>query len=893
MSTENTENPERNENIIQIALEDEVKQSYLDYAMSVIVARALPDVRDGLKPVHRRILFGMKEVGCDYNRAYKKSARIVGDVMGKYHPHGDSAIYDSMVRMAQDFSMRETLVEGQGNFGSMDGDSAAAMRYTEARLSKLGSSLLDDIDKDTVNFQPNYDESLKEPVLLPARFPNLLVNGAGGIAVGMATNIPPHNLGDAIDACIAYVDNPEIEIEELIRIIKGPDFPTGGMIIGQKGIVDGYKTGRGMITMRARHHIEDFKKDRQAIVFTEIPYQVNKAKLLEKIAELVNEKTIEGISDLRDESDKDGVRVVIELKKDVVPEVMLNKLYKYTQAQTTFGVNMLALINGRPKLMNLQEVIASFVNFRRDVVIRRTRFELQKARRQAHLLIGLGCAVANIDRIISIIRSSKDAASARAELVNTYWDVSEIEPLIKLVDDGGNVVEDGKSRLTEDQAQAILDLKLQRLTALERTKIADDLTALTDRITDLLNILGNKARIFDIIKTEMLEIKAEFANPRKTSIEESSADMDIEDLIQREDMVVTVSNGGYIKRVPLSSYRTQKRGGKGKTGMTTKDEDFVHDMFVANTHASVLCFSTAGIVYNIKVYKLPQGTPQSRGKALVNLLPLKLGETISTVMLMPEDESTWENLDIVFATSKGTVRRNKLSDFVNIRQSGIIAMKIEEGEKLISVAFCDKSSEIMISSKMGKSVRFPLEDLRIFASRASMGVRAIKLIGDDEVISMTILNDTNLDVEAREQYIRYATSLRRDANELDLDVIQTPVEKPENFDELSKNEQMLLIVTENGFGKRTSAYEFRTTSRGAQGVRTITLSDKIGPVVSVFPVKESDEVMLMTNLGKMIRCPVCDVRITSRSGQGVIMFRLEKGEKVVSAVRIADMEDNA
>lgn len=883
MSADNSQ-----EDIIQVALEEEVRQSYLDYAMSVIVARALPDVRDGLKPVHRRILYDMREIGCDFNKPYKKSARIVGDVMGKYHPHGDSAIYESMVRMAQDFSMRYTLIEGQGNFGSMDGDQAAAMRYTEARLSKLGSSLLDDIDKDTVQFQPNYDESLQEPVLLPARFPNLLVNGANGIAVGMATNIPTHNLGESIDACIAYIDNPFITIEELIKIIHGPDFPTGGIIIGKKGIVDAYKTGRGMLTLRARYNVEDFKKDRQAIVFTEIPYQVNKAKMLEKIAELVNDKTIEGISDLRDESDKDGVRVVIELKKDVVPDVIVNQLYKFSPAQVTFGVNTLALINGRPKQMNILDIISAFVNFRRDVVVKRTRFDLQKARRQAHILIGLVLAVTNIDKVIEIIKSSKDTTTAKESLINTHWNVREIEALIKLVDDGGNIIENGTSKLTDDQAQAILDLKLQRLTGLERDKIAGDIKTLTDRIADLLNILGSKTRIFEIIKEEMRQIKNDFASPRRTSIEENECDMDIEDLIQREDMVVTVSHGGYIKRVPLSSYQTQKRGGKGKTGMTTKDEDFVHDLFVANTHASVLFFSTTGIVYNMKVYKLPLATPQSKGKALVNLLPLEPGETIATVMLMPEDESKWHDLDVVFSTSHGTIRRNKLKDFLNIRATGKIAMKLDDGEKLVGVAFCDESNEVMISSRMGKCVRFSLNELRVFASRASTGVRAIKLIGDDEVISMAILSGSNLNPDAREEYIKYSNSLRRGKDELDLDVVQVPSEKPDNFDELQANEQMLLTVTEKGYGKRTSSYEYRTTSRGAQGVKNIDLSDKNGKVVAVFPVQDNDEIMLITDMGKMIRCPVQDIRITGRAAQGVILFRIEKDEKVVSAIRIAD-----
>lgn len=880
-----------NRGIVQVAIEEEVKQSYLDYAMSVIVARALPDARDGLKPVHRRILYGMKEVGCDYNRPYKKSARIVGDVMGKYHPHGDSAIYESMVRLAQDFSMRDCLVEGQGNFGSMDGDSAAAMRYTEARLSKLGSSFLEDIDKDTVSFQPNYDESLQEPVLLPAKFPNLLVNGAGGIAVGMATNIPTHNLGEAIDACIAYVDNPSIAIEDLIRIIHGPDFPTGGIILGKKGIFDAYKTGRGMLTIRAKHHIEEFKKDRQAIVFTEIPYQVNKAKMLEKIAELVNLKVVEGISDLRDESDKDGIRVVIELKKDVMPEVILNQLYKNSSAQITFGVNMLALNNGRPKLMNLLEVVSTFVNFRQDVVIRRTRFELQKARKQAHILIGLAVAVANIDRIIQIIKSSKDVESARDELLETRWQVGEVEVLINLVDDGGNIIENGVSRLTNEQVQAILDLKLQRLTALERTKIANDIKDLVEKITDLLNILSSRARIDEIIKNELLQIKSEFATPRRTSIEENEQDIDIEDLIQKEDMVVTVSHTGYIKRVPLSSYRTQKRGGKGKVGMTTKEDDFVHDLFIANTHASVLFFSTTGIVYLMKVYKLPLATPQSKGKALVNLLPMKLGDTISTVMLMPEDPSQWEELDVVFATSHGTIRRNKLKDFTKIQSNGKIAMKLDDGEKLIGVAFCDETNDVMVSSKMGKCVRFSLKDLRVFASRASTGVRAIKLLGDDEVISMTVLNGSNLSVEDRDEYIRYSHSLRRSSDELDLDIVQTPASVPENFEELRQNEQMLLTVTEKGYGKRTSAYEYRTTSRGAQGVKNIDLSSKNGSVVAVFPVQDADEIVLVTNTGKLIRCPVQDIRITGRSAQGVILFRVEKGERIVSAVRVPYIED--
>ncbi len=871
-----------------VSLEEELKQSYLDYAMSVIVARALPDVRDGLKPVHRRILYGMKEVGCDYNKSFKKSARIVGDVMGKYHPHGDSAIYDSMVRMAQWFSMRDTLVDGQGNFGSIDGDSAAAMRYTEARLSKLASGMLDDIEKDTVEFQPNYDESLQEPALLPAKFPNLLVNGSGGIAVGMATNIPPHNLSDAIDACIAYINNPEIDIDELIGIIKGPDFPTGGTILGRAGIISAYRTGRGSLIVRSKSHFEEIRKDRQAIVITEIPYQVNKSKLIERIAEIVNEKIIEGISDLRDESNREGIRIVVELKKDAIPDVVLNQLYKYTQVQTSFSVNMLALINGRPKLMGLQEVIGHFVTFRKEVVVRRTRFELKKARNQAHILIGLAIAISNIDEVINLIKTSSDAGDAKRKLMEKYWDAQNVESLIRLVDDGGNVIENGKCRLTEIQAQAILDLKLQRLTGLERDKIADEISALIDKIKDLLSILGSKERIFGIVKDELVAVKSEFGTERRTEIVDAGSDIDIEDLIQKEDMVITVSNTGYIKRVPLTSYRAQKRGGKGKTGMTTKDEDFVSDLFVANTHTPVLFFSTSGIAYQMKVYKLPLATPQSKGKAMVNLLPLGAGESIATVLPLPEDSSLWEDLDIVFATSHGTIRRNKLSDFLNIRANGKIAMKLDDGERLISVDVCNDNNDILISSKMGKCVKFPLEQLRVFASRNSTGVRAIKLVGDDEVVSMAVLRGSNRTQEEREAYIRYLNSTRRSKDELDIN-IQTNIEKPEFFEEMQLDDQLLLTVTAKGYGKRTSVYEYRTTARGVQGVKNIEMSSKNGEVVSVFPVKENDEIMLVTNSGKLIRCSVDDIRITGRATQGVILFRLDKGEKVVSAARLPEV----
>lgn len=874
-----------NEDIVPVSLEDEMQRSYLDYAMSVIVSRALPDVRDGLKPVHRRIIYSMIESGYDYNKPFRKSARIVGDVMGKYHPHGDSAIYESMVRMAQPFSMREMLVSGQGNFGSMDGDSAAAMRYTEARLAKIAHSLVEDLYSDTVDFQPNYDESLLEPKLLPARFPNLLVNGAGGIAVGMATNIPTHNLGEVVDACVMLIDNPDAGLDEIITVMKGPDFPTGGIIVGRGGILSAFKTGRGSIMMRAKTHVEGIRKDRQAIIVTEIPYQVNKSKLIEKIASIVNEKIVEGISDLRDESDKDGVRVVIELKRDVNSDVVLNQLYRNTQLQTSFGVNTLALHNGRPKLMNLQEILTAFIEFREEVVVRRTRFDLNKARDRAHLLIGLAIAVANIDEIIRIVKTSQDPSAAKKTLMEIDWNAEDVEALIQLVNDPSSIYQNGKCRLTELQAQAILDLRLHRLTGLERTKISDELTQLSEKIKDLLDILGSKTRIYQIIREELIKIKEEFATPRRTLIEEGGSDLEDEDFIQKEDMVVTISNTGYIKRVPLSTYRAQKRGGKGRTGMTTKDEDFVHDLFVANTHTPVLFFSTIGIVYQMKVYKIPLSSPQSRGKALVNVLPIKSDESLSTVLALPDKTSAWEEYDIIFATSHGTIRRNKLSDFINIKASGKIAMKLEGNEKLISVALCKENMDVMLASKLGKCVRFPISELRVFSSRNSTGVRAIKLIGDDEVISMAVLNNGTSTVEEREEYIKYSNWFRRSSEEI---IVDQPMDVPAKFDEMKEVEQMLITITEKGLAKRTSSFEYRTSGRGVQGVKNIDMSSKTGKVVAVFPIEENDEVMLVTDSGKLIRCPVDKVRVTGRAAQGVILFRVEKDEKVVSAVRLVD-----
>lgn len=882
---EPTEENIGSKDIMPVSLGDEMRSSYLDYAMSVIVSRALPDVRDGLKPVHRRIIYTMSEEGFDYGKPFKKSARIVGAVLGKYHPHGDGAVYEAMVRLAQSFSMEVPLVEGHGNFGSMDGDPPAASRYTEARLAKVSEALTTDLHSDTVDFQPNYDGSLLEPCLLPARFPNLLVNGTSGIAVGMATNIPTHNLGEVIDACVMIVDNPEVSLEEIMTVLPGPDFPTGGEIIGRSGILKAFQTGRGAITLRAKTKVEEIRKDRYAIVATEVPYQVNKAKLIERIAQLVNEKVIEGISDLRDESDRDGVRVVVELKRDANADVVLNQLFKNTQMQISFAVNMLALLNGRPGLMNLMEVLHAFVDFRYNVVVRRTRFELNKTRDRAHILIGLAIAVAHIDEVINIIKASPDPATAKVRLLAIDWPADDIEPLVRLVDDPHSVCIDGRCRLTDIQAQAILDLKLHRLTGLERTKISNDLSDLAGLIKQYLSILGSKDKVYQIIRKELVEVKEKYATPRLTTISDAVQDLDDEDLIQKEDMVVTVSHSGYIKRVPLSTYRAQRRGGKGKTGMTTKEEDFVHDMFVANTHTPVLFFSTSGIVYQMKVYKLPLATPQSKGKALINLFPTKQGESMSTVLALPEDSENWSSYDIVFATSRGTIRKNKLEDFLNIRSSGKIAMKMDNGEKLIGVALCRDDQDIMVSSRLGKCVRFPVSEVRVFNSHNSVGVRAIKLRESDEVISLAILNNGAFSVEERDDYVRYANWLRRSKEEILMD---QQLEPPAKYEEMKAMEQMLLTVTEYGFAKRTSSFEYRTCGRGAQGVKNIEISDKNGAVVAVFPINDEDDIMLVTDTGKLIRCPVNDIRVTGRAAQGVILFRLNKNEKVVSAVRLID-----
>ena len=879
-----------------------MRKSYLDYAMSVIVSRALPDVRDGLKPVHRRILHVMNESNYDWNRPYRKSARVVGDVMGQYHPHGDQAIYDAMVRMAQDFSMRLPLIDGQGNFGSMDGDPPAAMRYTEARLERVARELLDDIDKETVDFQPNYDETTKEPTVLPAKFPNMLVNGGGGIAVGMATNIPPHNLGEVIDACCALIDNPDLTIAELMEVIPGPDFPTGGIIVGRQGLTSAFETGRGSVVMRGRVTIEEIRKDREAIVVSEIPYQVNKSRMIERIAEMVRDKKIEGIGDLRDESDRDGVRVVIEIKRDSLAEVVLNQLYRYSPLQTSFGVNTLALNNGKPELLNLKQILEAFVYFREDVIRRRTEFDLSKARDRAHVLVGLAIAVANIDDVIALIRGAKDPVEARIGLMERDWAAEEVSALIELIDDPNHKVVDGRYRLSEAQARAILELRLQRLTGLEQEKIAEELSGLATEIENFLEILRSRERIRSIMRDEMLAVKEQFATPRRTTIEESELETDIEDLIQREDMVVTVSHAGYIKRVALSSYRAQRRGGKGRSGMSTRDEDFVSNVFVCNTHTPVLFFSSRGIVYRLKVYRLPEGNPQARGKALINLLPLEEGETITTVMPMPEDEESWGDLFILFATASGGVRRNRLSDFTNIMANGKIAMKLDEGDQLIGVRTCTEDQDILLAADSGKSIRFPVTDVRVFSGRTSTGVRGIRLADGQKIVSMTTLNHIELETDVRDSYLRMSKARRRQEGDDEENSVDETAESEtegsshvtlseEEFSRLADTEEFILSVTENGYGKRTSAYEYRITKRGGQGVVNITTEGRNGPVVASFPVEDSDQIMLVTNGGKIIRSPVADIRIAGRSTQGVTLFDTAEDEQVVSVAHLKETDD--
>uniref|UniRef100_E6VK85 DNA gyrase subunit A n=1 Tax=Rhodopseudomonas palustris (strain DX-1) TaxID=652103 RepID=E6VK85_RHOPX len=886
-----------------VSILDEMKRSYLDYAMSVIVARALPDARDGLKPVHRRILYGMYENGFEWNKPYRKSARTVGDVIGKYHPHGDQSVYDALVRMAQDFSMRVPLIDGQGNFGSVDGDMPAAMRYTESRLTKIAQTLLDDIDKDTVDFQPNYDNSEREPQVLPAKFPNLLVNGAGGIAVGMATNIPPHNLGEVIDACVALIDDPALTIDDLNKIVPGPDFPTGGIILGRSGIRSAYQTGRGSIVMRGKVEIETVRKDREAIIVSEIPYQVNKATMVERIAELVREKKIEGISDLRDESDRDGFRVVIELRRDAVPEVVLNQLYKFTPLQTNFGANMVALEGGRPQLMNLKDLLTVFVAFREQVVTRRTKFLLNKARDRAHILVGLAIAVANIDEIIRVIRNSPDPNTARETLMSRDWPAADVAAMITLIDDPRHKLnEDGTARLSFEQAKAILDLRLQRLTALGREEISDELDKLAVEIADYLEILRSRARVQTIVKDELGAVKAEFATPRKTVIVEQEGEVEDEDLIQREDMVVTVSHAGYVKRVPLSTYRAQRRGGKGRSGMATREEDFVSRLFVASTHTPVLFFSSRGQVYKEKVWRLPLAPPNGRGKALINILPLEQGERITTIMPLPEDEASWSELDVMFATTGGNVRRNKLSDFVDVRRSGIIAMKLDDGEAIVDVQICTERDDVLLTAAGGQCIRFPVPDVRVFSGRTSMGVRGIALSSGDKVISLSILRHFEATPAERSTYLKQSGAIRRAATGEESEPIETPEVEAEEGDtsaalsqeryaEMSASEQFVLTISENGYGKRTSSFEYRTTGRGGKGIVAMSVNGRNGKLVASFPVEDSDQIMLVTDNGQLIRCPVEGIRVAGRSTQGVIVFNTADDEKVVSVERIPETDD--
>ena len=890
------------QDIKPITIEEEMRTSYLDYAMSVIVSRALPDVRDGLKPVHRRILHAMNEGGYHAGRPFRKSARIVGDVMGKYHPHGDQAIYDAMVRMAQQFSMRLTLIEGQGNFGSMDGDRAAAMRYTEARMARSAHALIEDLDKDTVDFQPNYDESNSEPTVLPARYPNLLVNGAGGIAVGMATNIPPHNLGEVVDACLAYMDNPDVTIDELIaEHVRGPDFPTGGLIMGRQGILSAFHTGRGSVIMRGVAEIEEIRKDRQAIIITEIPYQVNKARMVETMAELVRDKKIEGISDLRDESDRHGVRVVVEVKRDAVPEVVLAQLYRFTPLQTSFGINMLALNGGRPMMMNLKEIITAFVDFREVVITRRTIFELGKARDRAHLLVGLAVAVANIDAVIALIRAAKDAGEARDALMETPWPAADVAPLIELLDEPGRAVEDGNYRLSETQAKGILDLRLHRLTGLERDKIADDLSGVSKDIEGHLAILGSRETLFDVLRKELLDARKMFYTRRRTQIEEGEFEHDIEDLIQRQDMVVTVTNTGYIKRVPLSTYRAQRRGGKGRSGMSTRDEDFVSQVFVVNTHTPVLFFSSAGIVYKLKVYRLPIGSPTSKGKAMINLLPLNEGESITTLMPLPEDEDTWGELFVMFATASGGARRNRLSDFVNVKANGKIAMKLKEGDQLMRVRTCTEDEDVLLATRAGKTIRFPVTDVRVFVGRDAVGVRGIRLGDDDRVIAMSALAHADAAPQEREAYLHAVAARRRLAGsdysgrdgDKATDEEQAARLEEDDFLAMAAAEQFILTVSEDGFGKRSSAYEYRASKRGGKGIAALDLGrgeDPPSTVVSSFPVIDTDQVVMVTDGGQLIRCPVDDISFMGRSTRGVTLFKTADDQRVVSVTRLRDVE---
>lgn len=880
-----------------ITIEEEMKRSYLDYAMSVIVSRAIPDLRDGLKPVHRRILFGMHDGGYDFNKAYKKSARLVGDVMGKYHPHGDSAIYDALVRMAQDFSMRLPLADGQGNFGSMDGDSPAAMRYTEVRMAKAATNLLEDIEKETVDFQPNYSNEFQEPVVLPARFPNLLVNGTQGIAVGMATNIPPHNLGEVIDATLALIENPELTINELIDYIPAPDFPTGGIIVGRSGANKAYHTGRGSVIIRAKTHVEEIRKDRWAIIVDEIPYQVNKATLQERIAEIAREKKVEGIAHVQDESDRQGVRVVIELKRDATADVVLNQLYRFTALQTSFGCNLLALNGGKPEQLDLKVFLSAFITFREEVVARRTAFLLRKARERSHLLCGLAVAVENVDEVVTTIRSSADAAEARERLKERRWPAEAIAEYIRLIDDPGHTMnDDGTYYLSDLQARAILDLRLQRLTAMGVNEITEELKKLAEEIKDFLDILRSRERIMAIISGELTAVKEEFATPRRSEIVDYVGDMDDEDLIEREEMVVTVTHSGYLKRTPLTEFREQRRGGKGLSSMATKDEDFVTRLFVANTHTPILFFTTDGIVYKLKTWRLPQGGRTTRGKAIVNVLPVAAGVSIAAMMPVDVPEDEWDNLQIVFATSDGTVRRNALSDFTNVMRNGKIAMKFEEDSdtRLIGARICDANDDVMLVTAQGKAIRFPTTDVRVFKGRDSTGVRGIKLAEGDEVVSMAVIRHFDASSEERAAYLkqrRAVAGATDDEGSEDDEVVADVALADGRYPEMSAAEDLILTITAGGSGKLSSSHDYPVRGRGGQGVQAIDKGLRTGRVVASFPVEMDDQIMLVTDSGQSIRCPVGGISFRSRSAGGVRVFNTAEGESVVSVAWIADQGD--
>ncbi len=883
--------PVNPQGIANISIEEEMKKSYLDYAMSVIVSRALPDVRDGLKPVHRRILYTMYENGFTPDKPYKKSARIVGDVMGKYHPHGNLAIYDALVRMAQDFSLRLPLIDGQGNFGSVDDDPPAADRYTESRLAKTAMPLLDDLDKDTVDFQLNYSNEFREPKVLPAKYPNLLVNGAGGIAVGMATNMAPHNLGEVIDATLAVMDAPDIALEDLMAFIPGPDFPTGAMILGRSGIRQAFATGRGSIILRARVETETVRKDRLALIVTEIPYQVTKSTMVEKIADMVREKRIEGISNIFDESSREGMRVVIELKRDAEPDIVLNQLWRFSQLQTSFSVNNIALANGRPEQLTLIDLLKHFIAFREEVITRRTKFLLRKARDRAHILVGLAIAVANIDEVIRLIRASKDAAEAREELMARDWPAKQLEPWIVLIADPRHRInDDGTYRLSDEQARAILELRLQRLTQLGLEEITAELEKLAAEIKDLLDILGSRTRIQTIIRTELTEVKTNFATPRKTEIIENDGEVEDEDLIQKEDMVVTVSHTGYVKRVPLSTYRAQRRGGKGRAGVQMRDEDFVTKMFVANTHTPILFFSSEGMVYRMKVWRLPQGTPQSRGKALINILPLDLKERITTILPLPDMVEGAAKPFLMFATQAGTVRRNELDDFEQINRGGKIAMKLDDGDHIVGVDLCTEQDNVLLTTAQGQCIRFEVNDIRVFQGRNSVGVRGIKLDDGDKVISMAILRHVDATPEERTAFIKMSRAVageETDAGTDDEAVVEASINQ-ERYAELGAAEQVILTLSANGYGKRTSSYEYRITNRGGKGITAMVVNDRNGPLVASFPVEQGDDIMLVTDGGQMIRCPIHDIRKAGRNTQGVIVLDTADDEHVVSVERISE-----